>query len=59
LVSSLKRNFQLDAFNLAICEVKVKTEAAKTNFQKTQELFTAQGRTADAEQVANILQQLS
>jgi hypothetical protein len=34
------------------------TEAAKTNLQKAQELFTAQGRTAEAEQAANILQQL-
>jgi Flp pilus assembly protein TadD len=34
------------------------TEAAKTNLQKTQELFTAQGNTAGAEQAANLLQQL-
>jgi Flp pilus assembly protein TadD len=34
------------------------TEAAKTNLQKAQELFIAQGNTAGAEQVANILQQL-
>jgi hypothetical protein len=29
-------------------------EAAKTNLQKAQELFTAQGNTAGAEQIANI-----
>jgi hypothetical protein len=34
------------------------TEAAKTNLQKAQELFTAQGNTAGAEQAANLLQQL-
>jgi hypothetical protein len=34
------------------------TEAAKTNLHKAQELFIAQGNTAGAEQVANILQQL-
>jgi Tfp pilus assembly protein PilF len=34
------------------------TETAKTNLQKAQELFTAQGNTAGAEQIANILQQL-
>jgi tetratricopeptide (TPR) repeat protein len=34
------------------------TEAAKTSSLKAQELFTAQGKTADAEQVANFLQQL-
>jgi tetratricopeptide (TPR) repeat protein/S1-C subfamily serine protease len=33
-------------------------EAARTNLQKAQELFTAQGNIADAEQAANILQQL-
>jgi hypothetical protein len=34
------------------------TEAAKTNLQKAQELFTVQGNTAGAEQTANFLQQL-
>jgi hypothetical protein len=34
------------------------TEAARTNLQQAQKLFTAQGNTADAEQVANSLQQL-
>jgi hypothetical protein len=34
------------------------TEAAKTNLQKAQELFIAQGNTAGAEQTANFLQQL-
>jgi hypothetical protein len=34
------------------------TQVAKTNLQKAQELFTAQGNTAGVEQVANILQQL-
>jgi hypothetical protein len=34
------------------------TEAARTNLQKAQELFSAQGNTADAEKAANLLQQL-
>jgi hypothetical protein len=58
LVSSLKRNFQLNASNLAICEVKVKREAANTNLEKAQEFYTAQGNTTGAEQAANFLQQL-
>jgi hypothetical protein len=33
-------------------------EAAQTNLQKAQELFTAQGNTAGAEPIANFLQQL-
>jgi tetratricopeptide (TPR) repeat protein len=33
-------------------------EAAKTNLQKAQELFTAQGNTGGAEQMADFLQQL-
>lgn len=33
------------------------TEASKTNLLKAQELFTAQGNTSDAEQVANLLRQ--
>jgi Flp pilus assembly protein TadD len=45
--------------NLGFLYVKMDNiEAAKTNLQKAQELFTAQGRTADAEQAANYLQQL-
>jgi hypothetical protein len=34
------------------------TEAARTNLQQAQKLFTAQGNAADAEQIADILQQL-
>jgi hypothetical protein len=52
------RNFKLDSSNLAICEAKVKRKGAKTNLLKAQELFIAQGNTAGAEQIANILQQL-
>ncbi|NJL52330.1 MAG: hypothetical protein HC930_09105 [Hydrococcus sp. SU_1_0] len=33
-------------------------EAARSNLQKAQRLFLAQGRTADAEQAASFLQQL-
>jgi lipoprotein NlpI len=33
-------------------------EAARTNLQKAQELYTAHGNTAHAEKIANILQQL-
>jgi tetratricopeptide (TPR) repeat protein len=45
--------------NLGLLYEKIgNTKAARSNSQKAQELFTAQGRTADAEQAANFLQQL-
>ncbi|MEN9568359.1 MAG: hypothetical protein RLZZ69_3555 [Cyanobacteriota bacterium] len=35
-----------------------KIEVARTNLQQAQKLLISQGRTADAEKAANILQQL-
>ncbi len=45
--------------NLGVVHIELKnTEEARFNLQKAQQLFIAQGDTARAEQVANLLQQL-
>jgi tetratricopeptide (TPR) repeat protein/S1-C subfamily serine protease len=56
---ALNSNFAEAYANLGLLHKDIgNTKAARSNLQKAQQLFIAQGRTADAEQAANFLQQL-
>jgi tetratricopeptide (TPR) repeat protein len=56
---AIDSNYALAYGNLGLLYQKMgNPEAARTNLQKAQELFISQGRTADAEKAANLLQQL-
>ena len=56
---SLNPNFAVAYYNLGVAQMKIKNnEAARTNFQKAQQLFIDQGNIALADKIASILQQL-